>query len=220
MSKIILWGTGQIAEVVHYYLTTDSEHDICAFCVDRPYVKEPFFKGKPVVAFDEVAQLFPSSEYMMALPMGYKHINKYREQKYLEAKAMGYSFITYISSRSTCNAESVGENTFIFNQNDIQPFVKIGANVIMWATGGIGHHAEVGDHCFLASPKISGATKIGRNTFLGTNATIGDTLEIGAYCVIGAGVVVLKNVPDATVLMAKQPKPLPMCSHDLEGLLG
>ncbi|MGB9152477.1 MAG: acetyltransferase [Alphaproteobacteria bacterium] len=219
MSKIILWGIGQIAEVVHYYLTTDSEHEVGAFCVDRAYLQEPFFKDKPVVAFDEVARLFSPSEYKMAMPLGYKNLNKHREEKYLQAKAMGYEFITYISSRTSCDAASVGENTFILSQNDIQPFVKIGNNVIVWATSGIGHHTQIGDHCFLASPKISGATVIGRNTFIGTNATISENLSIGEYCIIGAGTVILKSVPNAKVIASKQPKAMPISSHDLAGFL-
>ena len=98
--------------------------------------------------------------------------------------------------------------------------MRIGNNVIIWATGGIGHHAVIEDHCFLASPKISGATKIGRNTFIGTNATIGDNLKIGNYCIIGAGALVLKDVADNTVIAAKQTKALELKSYELEDILG
>ncbi|OFW87466.1 MAG: transferase [Alphaproteobacteria bacterium RIFCSPHIGHO2_02_FULL_46_13] len=220
MAKVILWGTGQIAEVVYHYLTTDTDHEICAFCVDREYIKEPVFKGLPVVAFEDITDTYSPAEYKMAIPIGYKSINKHREQKYLDAKAKGYEFITYISSKTSCDAETVGENTFIFEGNFIQPFVQIGNNVIIWATGGIGHHAVIEDHCFLASPKISGATRIGRNSFLGTNATIGDNLTIGSHCIIGAAAVVLKDVPAGSVLATKQTKALEMTSYELEDILG
>ena len=220
MAKIILWGTGQIAEVVYYYLTTDTTHEICGFCVDRAYLTTHEFKGLPVVAFEDIDQLYPPTDYKMAIPIGYKHLNKHREQKYLEAKAKGYSFISYISSKSVCDAEFVGENTFIFNFNDIQPFVKIGNNVIIWTTGGIGHHVIIEDNCFLASPRIAGSTKIGRNTFIGINATIGDNLEIGSHCIIGAGTLVLKDVVENTVIVAKQTKALDLKSYEFEDILG
>lgn len=221
MAKVILWGTGQIAEVVYHYLTQDTDHEICAFCVDRAYLNgQTAFKGKPVVAFEDVEKLYPPEEYKMAIPIGYKHINKYREQKYLEAKAKGYGFISYVSSKSSVDASSIGENTFIFEFNAIQPFVKIGNNVIIWATTGIGHHTVIGDNCFLASPKISGATVIGNNTFLGTNATVGDNLKIGSHCIIGAGALVTKDVEDGSVLAAKQTKALPLKSWDMEDILG
>lgn len=220
MAKIILWGTGQIAQVVLHYLENDSDHEICAFCMDREFVTEKTFQGRPVVAFEDIVTSHPPQEYRMAIPMGYKRLNKHREEKYLAAKALGYEFITYISSQSNCDAASVGENTFIFNFNDIQPFTVIGNNVMIWANTGIGHHVVIEDHCFLASPKISGATRIKRNSFLGTNATIGDTLEIGEYCVIGVGAVVTKSIPDATVLAVKQTPALPVKSTDIEDILG
>lgn len=219
MAKIILWGTGVIAEVAHHYLTTDSEHEICAVCVDRPYLTAPSFKDIPVVAFDEVARLFPPADYRMAMPMGYKKLNKPRAAKFEEVRAAGYKFISYISSRSSCDAARVGENVFVFSQNDIQPFVEIGDNVIIWATSGIGHHTKIGDHCFLASPKISGQVTIGRNVFLGTNATVADNVTIGDYSFIGAGAVVLKSLSPASVVAVKPPKLLPLNSHELEDML-
>ena len=33
MAKVVLWGTGQIADVVYYYLAKDTDHDICAFAL-------------------------------------------------------------------------------------------------------------------------------------------------------------------------------------------
>ena len=55
----------------------------------------------------------------------------------------------------------VGENTFVFEYNVIQPFVKIGNNVVLWSGNHIGHHVVIADHCFITSHVvISGATVI------------------------------------------------------------
>lgn len=219
MAKIIVWGTGQISQVFSYYLEKNTNHEICAYTMDKEYIKsETSFNNKPIIAFDDVESLFPPSEYKMAIMMGYKHLNKYREEKYLQAKQKGYSFISYVSPHSICDAE-IGENTFIFNHNDIQPFTKIGNNVVIWANTGIGHHAVIEDNCFLASPKISGATIVRRNTFLGTNCTVADGVEIGAYSVIGAGTVITKNIEECSIVAAKQTKILPIKSFEVEGIL-
>jgi sugar O-acyltransferase (sialic acid O-acetyltransferase NeuD family) len=219
MTKIVLWGTGQIAQVVYYYLTNDSDFEICGFCVDKEYLTHKNFYGKPVVAFEDIEKIFPPTEYKMAIPIGYKNTNKYREDRYIQAKEKGYKFITYISSKSSVDTKEVGENTFIFNFNDIQPFTKIGNNVIIWANTGIGHHALVEDNCFLASPKISGATVIGKNSFLGTNVTVADKVKIGSHCIIGAGVVINRNVKDGSVIAVKQAKTLPFKSWEMEDIL-
>ena len=88
----------------------------------------------------------------------------------------------------------VGENTFIFEANVIQPFVKIGDNVVMWSGNHIGHHTHIASHCFIASHAvISGHVTIGESCFIGVNATLRDGIDIAPRCVIGAGAVVLAD---------------------------
>lgn len=154
----------------------------------------------------------------MALIMGYKNLNRYREEKYLQAKAKGYSFISYVSPHSTCDAD-IGENTFIFNDNDIQPYTKIGNNVIIWANSSIGHHVIVEDNCFLVSSKISGASIVRKNSFLGLNCTIAHNVEIGAYSIIGAGTIITKNLKEGSVVVAKQTKRLDLTSEEIKEIL-
>ena len=52
--KVILWGVGKIAEVVHFYLTEDSDYEVCAFCVDKEYKDREVFRDLPVECFDEI----------------------------------------------------------------------------------------------------------------------------------------------------------------------
>ncbi len=220
MTKIILWGSGKISQVLHYYLTTDSDFEVCAFCVDKEYLNgETQFLGKPLVAFENIENFFPPKEFKMAIPIGYKNINKIREARYQAAKDKGYQFITYISSKSSVDTKDIGENTFILNFNDIGPYSKIGNNVVIWANTGIGHHCVIEDNCFLSSPKISGSTTIKKNTFIGTNVTIADNITIGEHCVIGAGSVINRNVADGSVIAVKQTKSLPLKSWELEDIL-
>ena len=48
----------------------------------------------------------------------------------------------------------IGENCFIFEANVIQPFVRIGDNVVMWSGNHIGHDSTIGSHCFIASHAV------------------------------------------------------------------
>lgn len=209
-----------MAQVVEYYIKKDNAFEICAYCMDRDYIKEDTFHGKPLVAFENVENLFSPEIYKMALPISFKHLNKYREQKYLAAKAKGYKCVNYISKDAFCETEDIGENVFILGNCSICPFVHIGNNVFMWPTTAIGHHVVIEDNCFLASPKVSGCVTVGRNCFLGTNATVADTLEIGKYCIVGGGVTVTKSIKDGTVLGMRKPRPMPLKSWEMEDLLG
>lgn len=93
MDRVVVFGVGQIAEVAYFYLKNDSEYEVAAFTVDGEYVKEPYFSNLPVVPFEEITRSCPPDRYKMFVPISYKSMNRAREEKYLEAKAKGYSFI-------------------------------------------------------------------------------------------------------------------------------
>ena len=59
MAKVIIFGVLDTAELAHFYLTHDSEHEVAAFTVNREYRQATEFKGVPVVAFEDVETLFP-----------------------------------------------------------------------------------------------------------------------------------------------------------------
>jgi sugar O-acyltransferase (sialic acid O-acetyltransferase NeuD family) len=115
---------------------------------------------------------------------------------------MGYRPASYVSPRAFVwrNVE-VGEHCFIFENNVVQPFVKIGANVVLWSGNHIGHHSVIRDHCFISSHVVvSGFCDIGEHCFFGVNATLGNNVTIGADCLLGAGACVVKDVPADTLV--------------------
>ena len=63
MAKVIIFGVLDTAELAHFYLTHDSDHEVVAFTVNQEYLKETTFWGLPVVPFEEVELLFPPSEF-------------------------------------------------------------------------------------------------------------------------------------------------------------
>lgn len=220
MEKIIIWGIGQISQVLTFYIQKYTQYKICAYTLDKEYMGDKNeFKGIPVIAFEEIEKHFSPNEYKMALIMGYKNLNRYREEKYLQAKAKGYDFINYISPHSLVETECIGENVFILGQCHIQPFTEIGNNCILWSDTMIGHHTMISDNCFFAGAKIAGFVKIKRNCFFGSNCTIADNIEICAYSIIGAGTIITKNLKEGSVVAVKQTKIMPIKSFEVEGFL-
>lgn len=194
MSKrLVIFGSGDIGQLAHYYFQTDSDYDVVAFTLDRAYVKEPEYCGLPVVPFEEVVSRFPPASYDLFVALSYAQLNQLRKDKYLAAKTRGYQLPSYVSSRATVlNEGRIGDNCFILEDNTIQPFATIGSNVTLWSGNHIGHHSIIKDHCFLASHiVVSGGVVIEESCFLGVNATLRDHITIGEKCVIGAGAVIL-----------------------------
>jgi len=193
MAKIIIFGIEDFAELAHYYLKTDSEHEVVAFCVNEKFLPNQKIKDKlPIVSFEEVEKLYPPSEYRFFAPMSPLRMNRLRERIYNEIKNKGYKLISYISSKATIFDNKIGDNCFILENNTIQPFTTIGNNVILWSGNHIGHHSCIKDHVLFTSHVVlSGHCIIEEYCVLGVNATIRDglTLAKGTFVAMAASVI-------------------------------
>lgn len=220
MAKVVVFGTSQWAELAHFYLTHDSEHDVVAFTLDRDYIEAPEYKGLPVVAFDEVEKHFPPGEYKMFIPISFKQMNHLRAAKYSEAKDRGYELISYVSSKATTFPDfKCGDNCFIFEDNTIQPFVEIGNNVIMWSGNHIGHHSKIKDHVMITSHVvISGCCTIEPFCFFGVNATVRDETTVAHDTLVGMGVTILKDTQEFEVYKATATPPAGFRSDEIRSL--
>lgn len=209
MKKLIIFGCGNIGELAQFYFTSDSQREVAGFTVDAAFKQSDHFCGLPVVEFDNIASIYPPSDYDLFVALSYNQINKLRARKVHEARNKGYALASYISTRATVFAqEPFGENCFILEDNTIQPFCKIGQNVTLWSGNHIGHHSEIGNHCFISSHVvISGGVKVRPYCFLGVNATLRDHIEIGEGSVIGAGALILKDVSPDSLYKATPSEP-------------
>jgi sugar O-acyltransferase (sialic acid O-acetyltransferase NeuD family) len=218
MAKLILFGTGDIAQLANYYFDIDSDYEVVAFTVNKNYITSPQFEGKPVVAFETLAEQYPPSEYKLFIALSYADMNRIRAQKYSEAKLMGYELISYISSKCSFLSQfKVGDNCFILEDNTIQPFVKIGSNVTLWSGNHIGHHSIIHDHNFISSHVvISGHCEIESNCFLGVNSTLAHKVKLATGTLLGAGVVISKNTEANRVYVANRPIMLEKMSNEIK----
>jgi sugar O-acyltransferase (sialic acid O-acetyltransferase NeuD family) len=200
MAKVVIFGSSDIADVVYFYLTRDSEHEIVAFTVDGEYITADTFQGLPMVPYEKLEAYYPPDQYQLFIAISYIKVNQLRKSKYLDAKSRGYKFISYVSSKAFYQDTPIGENTFITERNLIQPFVSIGNNCILLGPNYIGHHTTIEDHCFLtADVSIGGSSTIGEASFIGLNATIRNWVLIGKENIIGAGSIILSNTEDRAV---------------------
>ena len=195
MSKIIIFGIQDFAELAHYYLENDSEHEVVAFCVNKEYMPEKReFKGLPIVEFEQVEKQFPTPEFKFFAPMSPTKMNRLRESIYNDIKAKGYEMISYISSRATIYNNTIGDNCFILEDNTIQPFTKIANNVVLWSGNHIGHHGIIEDHVMFTSHVVmSGHCKIEKYSTLGVNSTIRDGITIAEGTFIAMGACIVKS---------------------------
>ena len=214
--KLIIVGDSAFAHIAYEYFTYDSQYEVACFTVDREYLKNDSLFGLPIVPFDELLDKYPPDKYKVYTAITYIKMNRVRKNFYLRLKAMGYKFATYISSSAFVwrNVE-VGENTFIFENNVVQPFVKVGNNVVMWSGNHIGHHSVIRDHVFFSSHVVlSGFCDVQEYCFMGVNSTIANNVVIKKDCLIGAGASILKDSEEAKTYGTKMTEPKQMSTLD------
>jgi sugar O-acyltransferase (sialic acid O-acetyltransferase NeuD family) len=218
MSRVVIFGAGDIARLAHHYFSKDSPHEVAAFAVDREYRREDGFLGLPLVDFESVVERYPPSDYAMFVAVSYARMNRVRAEKYSRAKELGYTLVSYVSSRCSYLSDAhPGDNCFILEDNTIQPFVSIGNDVTLWSGNHIGHDSVIEDHCFVSSHVVvSGHVRIGPYCFLGVNATLRNSIALAEATLVGAGAVITKDTVARGVYVGPRSELFPKRSDQMD----
>lgn len=206
--KLVIVGDSAFAEIAHEYFDADSPYQVVGFAVEQAYLKRAELHGLPVVAFEELEHHFSPAEHEVYVATVYTQLNRLRTRLSQAARARGYRLASYVSSRAFVwrNVE-LGEHCFVFEDNTLQPFVKIGDNVVLWSGNHIGHHSTVEANCFISSHVvISGFCTIGENSFLGVNCTIANNVRIGRDNWLAPTVTVMKSTDDGAMFKPAAPE--------------
>ena len=201
--RLVIFGTGEIGELAHYYFTNDSEYEVVAFTADDDFVKSNTFHGLPLVPFSDLLAKYAPDDHEAHVALSYNKLNQVRSEKYLAMKSKGYALASYVCSKSVYWGNlSIGDNCFILENQTIQPGVRIGANVMIWSGNHLGHGSIIKDHTYISSHVcISGHTEIGTHCFLGVNSATRDFVRIGNGVFVAMGATVTRDVEDGSVVI-------------------
>jgi sugar O-acyltransferase (sialic acid O-acetyltransferase NeuD family) len=198
---IFIFGTGQGADTARRYFASEPAHAIVGHVVDREFLRDSMFHGRPVVASEDAPTRFPPGDVMAFVPLGPARMNIVRRDKFLQLKSLGYRFASYIHpSNHIHDGCEVGENCFILENQSINLDVTIGDNVVIWSGCQIGDRSRIGDHVFMASHVVvNGDVEIGEASYLGSNSTIGHGVRVGRQSFIGANALIGQNTKELAV---------------------
>jgi sugar O-acyltransferase (sialic acid O-acetyltransferase NeuD family) len=201
MADVVIFGAGQIAEVAKVYMDRDGTDRVVGFTVDAAYLQNERLSGLPVVPWEELDGRFPPGEIRLLGPLSFRRMNEFRRDRHQEGLKRGYQFTSFIHPKSHIYTDDIGENCFILENNIVQPFARIGRGVMMWSGNHVGHHASIGDYCFLASQVgIAGASVIGERCYLAGKAGVEMGVTVGDGSYIGSATLVRKDLPEASVV--------------------
>jgi sugar O-acyltransferase (sialic acid O-acetyltransferase NeuD family) len=202
------------------HLRADSTLEVIAFSAERKYITKSGYSGLPVVPFEDLERHYSPSDCSLLVAVSFVGLNRTRTRLYREGKEKGFSFASYISSRSAVfkNAK-IGENCVVHEGAILEIDSQVGNNVHIAGGAMISHESRVADNSYIGPRAVvAGESEIGENSILGVNCTVIDSVKIARDCVIGAGAVVLKDTEPGRIYVGNPAKPLAKTSYEKFGL--
>lgn len=199
MHKVIIFGIGDLANLLHYYLSNDSVYEVVGFCVNRKYLSLTKFNDLPVYAFEDLKNSYGTSSFKVILALGYSCMRS-RKEIYEMVLNSGFELINYISSKAfVAKNVKLGFNNIILQGVVLEPNVEIGDNNIVWSSTTICHDVKVGSHNFIAAGSvIGGFSKIENLCFIGFSSTILHNIHVLNESLIGAKSLQLENTVESS----------------------
>lgn len=193
--KCVIFGLTTFAQMIRHLEEKFYDVEVVAYTVDGKYKTEDVFDGLPVVAFEELEQLYPNTEYSVLIGLGYSHMNNIRKQKFEEIKSKGYTIESFVHPQVIRDDTfQMGEGNIIFENVVLGYKAKIGNGNILWNGTHISHESIVGDfNHFSGGTMLGGKTMIKNNCFFGMGSILCGNRVIEDYTLVGAGCYVGQN---------------------------
>ncbi len=206
--KVFIYGAGGHAKVVAE-IARLNQWEVVGF-IDgvNPLRKEESFFGSTILGGDEVL------EDLMCT--GVKHAivafgnNRLRVQTAENLAGRGFQLPSAIHPSAIYAGDvEIGDGTVIAAGAVIGPSTSIGRNAIVNTQASLDHECRVCDGAHLGpGAVITGGVVVCECAWIGAGAVISDHKNIGANSIVGAGAVVVKDVPDAVVVVGVPAKVL------------
>ena len=207
MQKIIIAGNSLSAEILYSYIKLDQRYKILGFTVDEKFIQAKTLFSLEVLPLEKLHTFYDPSKTDMKiiLAIGYKDLNRTRENIYTRLKEQGFSIETYIHPEAKIyNGGNIGEGSIVLANSVIEPFSTLGINSVVWANCTIGHHSKVENHCWIASGTvIAGEGVVRNNSFLGVNVTVANKVTVEEFNVIGGSTFITKDTKKNEVYLSR-----------------
>ncbi len=204
MEKLVLIGTSSLAPQTLDFIERYQLFDVIGFTVNKAYIKEPIFLGKPVIPMEELDQHIDKDNVkLFSTVTWYNYLNRERKKIFDLLKKEGYKFANLISPHALVYTKDIGEGNWIHDLAHIGHGVRIGDDNVFRMKCVIGHDSVIGNHNFFGVDSlVGGHDYFGDCSFIGLDALIHNRVVVGNKCVIGGGATVKRDLPDFSLVVA------------------
>ena len=206
--KIILIGGGGHCKVVISQLRKINSFDIIGIIDNYKSVGSKVLDIE-VVGKDKDLKSFYERDIQYALiTLGSTKDNLKRQILFNMTKDFGFKFPIIISPEAIVDRNvDIDEGTVIMPGSVVNVGSIIGKNCIVNSGSIIEHDCKIGNHCHIApGVHISGGVEIDDSSFVGIGSTIIQGIKIGKNVTIGAGSVVIRDIPENTIVVGNPAK--------------
>lgn len=192
--SLLIFGTGSLARLAHYYATREMGLQVLGFVVDADRRDADECCALPVFSWEAcMAQRVPAATSMY-VAVGYREMRQ-RQILFDRAKAAGYVLQNIVSNSAfVAETAQMGENNFIMPGAVVEPEVRLGANNVVWSNATICHDTVIGHHNFFASNvTVGGEVTVGDRCFFGFASTVVHQCRIGDDVLLAAQSLLLND---------------------------
>jgi UDP-perosamine 4-acetyltransferase len=198
MRKIVIIGAGDGGRLVSQLVKEQEQFEVIGFIDDNEAVQGRSINGYKVIATSADLKRFEGMGFVVAVGMNMKS----RSMLFEKAVDAGLKPINVVHRTAIIEKPAqVGNGAIVLANCVINSFAVLGRNVFIFTGTIIEHDANIGNNVYF-SPGVSlaGHVKVGDNTFFGISSCTVEGVTIGSNVVVGAGSVVLRDIPDNTVV--------------------
>lgn len=206
---LVIFGTGSLARLAHYYATHELGMQVAAFAVDAPDPGQPSLLGVPVLEARELPDVHPPASASVFVAVGYRSLAQ-RARAWQRMRDLGYDTPCLVSTSAWVAANArLGANTIVMPGAVVEPGVVLGDNNVVWSNATLCHDTVAGDHNFFAANvTVGGEARLGSRCFLGFSSVVLQQRTVGDDVLLAAQSLLLS---DAAALTHYQGSPARAC---------
>ena len=213
--RVVIVGATPFSTLMRRYLEQGA-FEVLAYAVETAFLKADELDGLPLVAYERLAEHFPSGEVNLLNTVGYVQMNGVRARLHAFGQGMGYGFVTYVHPSAVVNSE-IGAGSIVLENASIGFRNGVGIGTVIWQNVAIAHDCQVGDFTYWGPGAIAcGNVHVGKRCFIGAGAILRNRITVADECLAGAGVYMNRSVNEpGTVFRAPYPDQLDKKSSEI-----